>query len=262
MLDLQNITQQVADLAQQVGAFIRQERVHFDTSHIEHKGVNDLVSYVDKEAEKLIVTQLKNILPQADFVTEEGTEKAKVSDLYWVVDPLDGTTNFLHGLPVFSISIGLIQNHEVVVGVVYEINKSECFTAFKGGGAYLNSVKICVSPIKDLKESLIATGFPYDLLNKADVYFDIMKELQLNSHGLRRLGSAAVDLCYVACGRFEAYYEFNLKPWDVTAGILMVQEAGGFVTDFSNVNSSLNGVEVLAAGNIHQQLLSIIQKYW
>jgi myo-inositol-1(or 4)-monophosphatase len=262
MLHLQNITHQVADLARKVGEFIKQERVHFDSRNIEHKGVNDLVSYVDKEAEKLIVAQLKTILPQADFVTEEGTEIAKVSDLYWVVDPLDGTTNFLHGLPVFSISIGLIQNKEVVVGVVYEINQSECFTAFKGGGAYRNSEKISISPINDLKESLIATGFPYDLLNKADVYFEIMKELQLNSHGLRRLGSAAVDLCYVACGRFEAYYEFNLKPWDVTAGILIVQEAGGVVTDFSNSNSSLNGLEILAAGNIHAPLLAIIQKHW
>lgn len=262
MLALEALTNQVGELAKTVGVFIRQEANHFDNSKIEHKGVNDLVSYVDKEAEKLIVKGLKKILPEAGFLTEEGTELANLTDLYWVVDPLDGTTNFLHGLPVFSISIGLIQNDNVVIGVVFEVNKAECFTAYKGGGAFCNQKRISISPIKALKESLIATGFPYSLLDKKDNYFEIMKSLQVSSHGLRRLGSAAVDLCYVACGRFEAYYEFNLNPWDVTAGILIVQEAGGVVTDFKGEYTSLNGLEILAAGNIHQQVLSTIQKYW
>lgn len=263
MLDLINITNQVAELAKKVGGFIKNESLNFDISKIEHKGTNDLVSYVDKESEKQIVEGLKQIFPEAGFVTEEGTEtNSENKDLYWVVDPLDGTTNFLHSLPVFSISIGLISNGDVVVGVVYEVNKDECFTAYKGGGAFCNSKKISISPIIKLQESLIATGFPYSLLGKDDAYFEIMKSLQNHSHGVRRLGSAAVDLCYVACGRFEAYYEFNLKPYDVTAGILIVQEAGGKVSDFKNEYTSLNGLEVLAAGGIHGEVLSIIQKYW
>ena len=262
MLDLAKLKKEVSDLSKIVGLFIKNESLNIDKANIQHKGKNDLVSYVDKEAEKLLVSGLKNILPDASFVTEEGTEISNESNLYWVVDPLDGTTNFLHGLPIFSISIGLIQNNEVVLGVVYEVNKDECFSAFKGGGAFCNDLKINVSEINIVQESLIATGFPYSLLDKTDAYFNVMKELQTSSHGLRRLGSAAVDLCYVACGRFEAYYEFNLKPWDVTAGILIVQEAGGFVSDFNGNFTSLNGNEVLAACSIHNQILNVISKYW
>lgn len=262
MLNLAKLKKEVSVLSKMVGLFIKNESLNFDKANIQHKGKNDLVSYVDKEAEKLLVSGLKNILPDASFVTEEGNEISNESNLYWVVDPLDGTTNFLHGLPIFSISIGLIENNEVVLGVVYEVNKEECFLAYKGGGAFCNDLKINVSEINNVQESLIATGFPYSLLDKTDAYFNIMKELQTSSHGLRRLGSAAVDLCYVACGRFEAYCEFNLKPWDVTAGILIVQEAGGFVSDFNGNFTSLNGNEVLAACSIHNQILNVISKYW
>lgn len=262
MLNLPKLTTEVAELAQKVGAFIYNEAQNFDLSKIEHKGTNDLVSYVDKESEKQLVEGLKKILPEAGFLTEEGTETFDNSDLYWVIDPLDGTTNFLHGLPVFSISIGLMENNDVVLGVVYEVNKKECFKAYKGGGAFCNGKKISISPITKLQDSLIATGFPYSLLNKGEQYFNIMRELQESSHGLRRLGSAAVDLCYVACGRFEAYYEFNLHPYDVAAGIIIVKEAGGFASDFNNGNTCVNGLEILAAGNIHAQVLSVIQKHW
>ena len=262
MLHLSDITTQVADLAIEVGRFIYHEALNFDKSKIEYKGGNDLVSYVDKEAEKKLVAGLKLILPSAGFVTEEGTEQMSTTELNWVVDPLDGTTNFLHGLPVYSISIGLMDKNEVVVGVVYEINRGECFTAYRGGGAFCNAKQIQISTVSTLKESLIATGFPYSLLDKGDQYFKLMQELQISSHGLRRLGSAAVDLCYVAAGRFDAYYEFNLNPWDVSAGILIVEEAGGVVTDFYGEKKALSGKQVLAAGKIHLQLLTIIKKHW
>ncbi|HWZ22484.1 MAG TPA: inositol monophosphatase family protein, partial [Cytophagaceae bacterium] len=182
--------------------------------------------------------------------------------LQWVIDPLDGTTNFLHGMPSYSISVALIQGTVILVGVVYEINLDECFYAWKDGGAFLNGNKISISPVKELEHSLIATGFPYMMRGKSDQYFEIIKHMVNKSHGLRRLGSAAVDLCYVACGRFEAYFEFNIHIWDIAAGILLVQEAGGKVTDYSGGDDYLQGKELLAAGAIHGEALEIIKKYW
>jgi len=262
-LNLSELCIKTAEFVKEAGAFIRKEFNHFDTSKIEYKGrSNDLVSYVDKETEKILVEGLRKILPQAGFIGEEGAAEDGTDDLQWVIDPLDGTTNFLHGMPSFSISVALIQRKTILIGVVYEINLSECFYAWKNGGAYLNGNKITVSPVNSLDKSLIATGFPYSLRGKADNYFDIIKELVNKTHGLRRLGSAAVDLCYVACGRFEAYFEYNINIWDIAAGILLVQEAGGKVTDYSGGDDYLYGKELLATGNIHDETLSIIKKHW
>lgn len=262
-INLQEICAETITLVKEAGVFIRNEAKGFDISKIEYKGrSNDLVSYVDKETEKILVKGLRKILPKAGFIGEEGTSEKGEDGLQWVIDPLDGTTNFLHGMPSFSISVGLIREKEILVGVVYEINLQECFSAWKGGGAYLNGNKISISPVVEMKKSLIATGFPYSMRGKTDEYFDIVKEMVNNSHGLRRLGSAAVDLCYVACGRFEAYFEFNIQIWDIAAGILLVQEAGGKVTDYAGGDDYLNGKEILAAGAIHGDALAIIQKHW
>ena len=262
-LDLQVLCFETVSLVKEAGVFIRKESKNFDISKIEYKGrSNDLVSYVDKETEKILVAGLRKILPSAGFIGEEGASEEGTDGLQWVIDPLDGTTNFLHGMPSYSISVALIQREQILVGVVYEINLDECFYAWKEGGAYLNGNKILVSPVHELSKSLIATGFPYSLRGKTDEYFDIIKHMVNNSHGLRRLGSAAVDLCYVACGRFEAYFEFNIHIWDIAAGILLVQEAGGKVTDYSGGNDFLHGKELLAAGPIHQEALEIIKKYW
>ncbi len=251
------------DLVKDAGVFIRTESKGFDLSKIELKGrSNDLVSYVDKETEKILVAGLRKILPKAGFIGEEGASEKGEDDLQWVIDPLDGTTNFLHGMPSFSISVALIQKTTVLLGVVYEINLDECFYAWKDGGAYLNGNKISISAVTELKQSLIATGFPYSMRGKTDQYFEIIKHMVNDSHGLRRLGSAAVDLCYVACGRFEAYFEFNIHIWDIAAGILLVQEAGGTVTDYSGGDDYLQGKELLAAGSIHSEALAIIKKYW
>lgn len=257
---LSQLLKQVQDIAKDAGAFIRKEREHFSLEKVEHKGLNDLVSYVDKEAEKLIVSRLIKILPEAGFITEEGTAAETVSELTWVIDPLDGTTNFIHGLPVFAVSIALMEKDEVVLGVVYEVNRQECFYARKGGGAYCNDAKIQVSSAKTLSDSLIATGFPYYNFELIDKYMYALKELMQCTHGLRRLGSAAVDLCYVAAGRSEGYFEYNLNSYDVAAGALIVEEAGGTVTDFKKGRDYIFGRQIVSTnGLIHAEFLEKVE---
>ncbi|MDF2454227.1 MAG: suhB [Cytophagaceae bacterium] len=259
--DLASLLKEVRKSAAEAAAFQLKELNRFNANDIIYKGSNDLVSYVDKQTEELLINDLSKLLPEASILAEEGGMKDNKT-LQWVIDPLDGTTNYLHRLPVFSISIALRENGKEIAGLVHEANKNECFYAWENGGAYCNDEKIKVSSADTLSRSLIATGFPYSLLDKTDAYFEIMKELLLKSHGLRRFGSAAVDLCYTACGRFEGYFEFNLKDWDVAAGALIVKEAGGKVSDFSGGNNYNTGHEVLATGRIHDELLSVIQKHW
>ncbi|MEY3643498.1 MAG: hypothetical protein RLZZ207_192, partial [Bacteroidota bacterium] len=227
------------------------------------KGFNDLVSYVDKEAEKQLVAQLQVIFPEAGFITEEGTNTTRGEVYNWVIDPLDGTTNFIHGLPVFAVSIGFMEQDEVVLGVVYEVNRKESFYAYKGGGAFCNGVALQVSKAPSLAASLISTGFPYYQFDLIDRYLDIMKSLMQKTHGLRRLGSAAVDLCYVAAGRSEGYFEYNLNSYDVAAGIILVQEAGGKVTDFEGGSDYIFGRHVVATNHsIHEELMGVIAAHW
>ena len=260
-LELKSLLQEVRKTAAKAAHFQLAELHKFKAHDIIYKGPNDLVSYVDKQTEEMLITDLSKLLPEASILAEEqGRQHSKT--LEWVIDPLDGTTNFLHKLPVFSISIALRENGNEIAGLVYEVNKDECFYAWENGGAFCNDEKIQVSTATQISQSLIATGFPYDLLDKTDAYFEIMKDLLKSSHGLRRFGSAAVDLCYTACGRFEGYFEFNLKDWDVAAGALIVKEAGGMVSDFSGGSNFHSGHEVLAAGAIHSGLLSAIQKHW
>ncbi len=254
------LLEQTQAIAKEVGAFIRKERQHFDLTTVEHKGFNDLVSYVDKEAEKQIVDRLSSILPEAGFVTEEGTSSTKGEEFNWIIDPLDGTTNFIHGLPIFAVSIALMAKDEVILGVVYEVNRHECFYAMKGGGAYCNDTPIKVSQAKSLSASLIATGFPYYSFELLDNYLAALKALMQTTHGLRRLGSAAMDLCYVAAGRMEGYFEYNLNSYDVAAGALIVQEAGGTVTDFSHGNNFIFGRQIIATnGLIHAEFYQVVK---
>jgi myo-inositol-1(or 4)-monophosphatase len=263
LTELEAVCKKAIEVTKGAGAFLKKEAQNFDLSKIEYKGSKDLVSYVDKQSEQLLVKGLKEILPEAGFITEEATvEQSSGTALQWIIDPLDGTTNFLHGQPSYSISVALMLNKEIIVGIVYEPNLDECYYAWKEGGAFCNGKKIKVSSISQLDKSLIATGFPYSLLGKEDTYFKIMREFVDTTHGLRRIGSAAVDLAYVACGRFEGYYEFNLKIWDIAAGILLVKEAGGKVTDYSGGNDYLYGKELLAAGGLHPEMLRVIQNHW
>ncbi len=260
---LSEICTQVKTLVREVGVFIKAESKTFDTSKIDYKEFNNLVSYVDKGAEEKLVKGLKRILPDADFIAEEGTAKREDKAYTWVIDPLDGTTNFSHGLPIYSISIALYHNEKPLVGVVLEINKNELFSAYKGGGAYMNDKKISVSEIDTLEKSLVATGFPYYMFDNLDAYFDILKVFMQKTHGLRRLGSAAVDLCYVACGRFESYFEFNLNAYDVGGGALIVQEAGGVVSNFCGGDDNWsNGKEIVASGQVHEKMIEVIKPLW
>ncbi len=262
-MKLLDILQPTLNLVKEAGAFIRREGKNFDRANIEHKGLNDLVSYVDKQAEQKLVDGLRQILPGCGFITEEGTADARKEEYIWVIDPLDGTTNFLHSLPVFAVSLGLLYKDELVMGVVYEVNQDELFWAIKGQGAYCNGKKIKVSPIGKVAESLIATGFPYYDFGKMQTYLEILDHFMRKSHGLRRMGSAAVDLVYTAIGRFEGFYEYNLKPWDVAGGAIIVQEAGGLVTDFKGGKDFIFGRELIATnGRVHQEVLEIIGGNW
>ncbi len=262
-MHLEQITAKVVEISKQAGEFIRQERKTFNADQIEYKGLNDLVSYVDKTAEEIIVAGLEKILPEAGFVTEEQTSN-KIAERYnWIIDPLDGTTNFIHGLPVFSVSIALKEYNELVLGVVYEINQDECFYAWKGAPAYLDGKEIKVSKAPAISDSLIATGFPYYDFGKQTQYIELFTYLMKNCHGLRRLGSAAVDLAYTAAGRFDAYYEYNLNAWDAAAGIVIVKQAGGHVVNFKGGDEVLDTRELLATnGKFTGEMLAAIQQYF
>ena len=262
--DLALLTQEISRIARDAGAFLLQERRQFQREAIEYKGLNNVVSYVDKETEKQLVDKLSRLLPEAGFITEEGTtgQQADPNALNWIIDPLDGTANFMHNLPVFSVSIGLAQGKTPIAGVIYDPNRNECFSAWQGGGAYCNGSKLTVSPATQLGESLIATGFPYYQFDQMQKYLHILETLMQQTHGLRRMGSAAIDLAYVACGRFEAFYEYNLNSWDMAAGVLLVREAGGVVTDFDGGDEFLFRGDVVASCGIHPELMRVIEEYW
>lgn len=265
MMDLKSIDLEVVDVCRTVARFIQTERENFDTSRVEQKEkFNNLVSYVDKEAEKKLVSVLSKIIPRAGFITEEGTvEQSNSNEYNWIIDPLDGTTNFLHGLPVYAISVGLSYKQEVMLGVIHDVVHNESYHAIREGDAYCNNKKIQVTPVKSLSESLLATGFPYFQFDKAEAYLNIIKTFLDKTHGIRRLGSAAMDLAYVASGRLDGFFEYNLNPWDVAAGTFIVQQAGGKVTDFSGGNNFLFGGQLCASNtNIHEEMLGVIQEKW
>lgn len=263
MADYEALCKAVRSLCEQTAAFIKTEAEKFKSSDIEHKGLHDYVSYVDKNAEKLIVQDLQKLLPQAGFIVEENTIDKSCAEYCWIVDPLDGTTNFIHGIPCYSISIALMKNQKIVLGVVYEINLKECFYAWEGSAAYLNDTRIMVSSTKKLTDALLATGFPYQDYKHLDKYLDFLKYLMKESRGVRRLGSAAVDLAYVACGRFDGFYEYGLNPWDVAAGAFIVQQAGGYVGDFSGKDNFIFGKEIIASNShIAQDFQSNLQSFF
>lgn len=261
-MDLEQLCKEVISIAREAGTFIKTEFTAFDKSKIEYKETNNLVSYVDKGAEKIIVDGLKVLLPEAGFIAEEGTATHQGEELVWIIDPLDGTTNFSHGLPIWGVSIALRKGDDALVGVVYEPNLDEMFYAWKNGGAYCNDKSIQVSQEASLSKSLIATGFPYYQFEDSEQYLKILGDFMQKTHGLRRWGSAAVDLAYTACGRYEGFFEYNLNSYDVAAGLLLVTEAGGEVSDFGQGKKYLSGKEVLASGKILQAMEKVIRNYW
>ncbi|MEJ7778613.1 MAG: inositol monophosphatase family protein [Daejeonella sp.] len=259
-MDLAALVENVISLTKQTGEFIRKEALSFDRSKIQYKGLHDMVSYVDKTAEINLVNGLSALIPEAGFLTEEETRTVLADDYNWIIDPLDGTTNFIHGIPTFSISIALQYKEELIIGVVYEINRDECFSAWKNGGAYLNGERISVSAAPAIENTLLATGFPFYEFSKMEKYLNVLRLLMQKCHGLRRIGSAAIDLSYVACGRFDGYFEYNLHSYDVAAGIVLVREAGGEVFDFSGGDDIIARREIIATnGKISSELLGIIK---
>jgi myo-inositol-1(or 4)-monophosphatase len=263
-MNLEALTHQTTDIVRKASLFIQQEAAYFlkNQDRVEYKDVNNLVSYVDKEAEKLLVAGLSALLPEASFITEEGTtgQAPNPEALNWIIDPLDGTANFVHGLPIYCVSVGLVRGTEPLLGVIHEPSRNELFCAWQGGGAWCNGERLHVSKARTLGESLLATGFPYYMFDKHDRYMKILETLMQKTHGLRRLGAAAVDLAYVAAGRFEAFYEYNLNSWDMAAGVLLVKEAGGIVTDFSGGDNYLFGGDVVAGCPVHGELLNVIKE--
>ncbi|MEQ9466786.1 MAG: inositol monophosphatase family protein [Ekhidna sp.] len=261
-MNFENLTEKVAAVALKTGAFIRQERKRFSYDEVEFKGDSDLVSYVDKESEKQIITGLKKILPEAGFITEEETTEQEQKEFTWIIDPLDGTTNFVHGIPNYCVSIGLMHEHEIVAGVVYEVANDECFYAWKEGGAYLNKKRIHASRAASFSDCILATGFPYYEFHRLDEYLKILHQLMESTQGLRRMGSAAADMAYVACGRYGGYFEYNLNSYDIAGGVILVKEAGGTVTDFRGGDDFVFGREIVAGGAIHPLLLDVIKRHW
>ena len=280
--DLEKYTLTVCEIARQAGAYIREERRKFSLDSVERKHAHDYVSYVDKGSERLIVSALRELLPEAGFITEEGTAEEVKSDevkserLLWVVDPLDGTTNFIHQYAPYAVSIALLQGKTVLIGVVYEICADECFYAWQGGGAWLcgmrnvecgarseecgmRSEKLRVSSQK-MQDALLCLQFPYN----SDAYKPVMKRLidRLYGHvgSIRACGSAAMALCQVAAGRLDGYAEQYIGQWDYMAGSLIVMEAGGTVTDYSGSQDFTQGNSVVATnGVIQQDFLTVIK---
>ncbi len=258
-MNLENISKQVAALSSNVVAYLREENRLLDKSKIESKGENDFVTYVDKESEKKLIVGLSLIFPQAGFLTEEGSVDFHNEEYYWVIDPIDGTTNFIHQLSPYCISIALMQKNKNLLGCVYEVCMDETFYAWKDGGAFLNGNSIRVSETTKLNGALIGHGIPYRLEKK----YEYMREKVFQFYGkstLRHLGSAAAEICYVAAGRLDAYFHDNLSPWDVAGAGIILSEAGGKITDFSDEDNYVFGRELIATNAlIHEELISFLE---
>jgi myo-inositol-1(or 4)-monophosphatase len=250
------------EIATEAGSYIFGRINQISPETIEIKGRHNFVTEVDKSAEKMIINRLKDLVPGAGFIAEEGTTVTKGDIFNWIIDPLDGTTNFIHGAPPVAVSIALVENNIPVVGVIYEIWMKEAFYAWKDSKAWLNGKEISVSKTPDIKDSLIATGFPYHNFDRMKGFMETIGYFFNHTHGVRRLGSAATDLAYVACGRFDGFYEYNLSPWDVAAGVLIVKQAGGRVTDFSGGDNFIFGREIVAGNkDIFEGFLQNVGRY-
>lgn len=261
-MDYKELCFQVQEIARSAGKFIREERSKISENDVELKSAASLVTYVDKTAEATIVAALKKIIPGCGFVAEEGTATSENEHFKWFVDPLDGTTNYIHGIPPHSVSIGLSEGDEMVLGVVYEITSDEMFYAWKNSPAFANGKEIRTATAVHSVDTLIATGFPYYDFEKTEKYIDALRHFMKHTRGIRRLGSAAVDLAYVAAGRFDGFFEHALHAWDVAAGVFILQQAGGKITDFNGGNNWLFGGEIIAASeNYFPEFYSIVNKY-
>lgn len=258
----QQLLSQLIPLAESVGLFQLKHWHQVKQSDIADKGLNQLVSFVDQQSELQLIEACKVMLPNSRFIAEEFHADSTLLEGYtWIIDPLDGTTNFLHGLPVFSISIALWGEGKMQLGLVHCPAMKETFWACTGEGAFCNGEKIAVSDARELKQSLIATGFPYYQFDRVNAFSDLLQHLMKNTHGIRRMGSAAIDLAYTAMGRFDAFYEMDLAPWDVAAGSLIIEEAGGKVSDFNRGNQYLFGKQIIASNaTLFEEFSTLVQE--
>ena len=262
-MNLAEITTKAIGIVKTTGDFLKQESLKFSDRDIEEKGRHNLVTYVDREAENLIVKGLSQIIPGAGFIAEEDETRQTGRDFNWIIDPIDGTTNYIHHIPLYSISVALSHHGETVMGIVYEVSREECFYTWEGGPSYLNGKRISVSKTGTLDHSLIATGFPYQDYSLMEPYLALFDDLMRNSRGIRRLGSAAVDLAYVACGRFEIFYEYGLHLWDIAAGALLVQNAGGRVTDFRGEGNFAEQRQMVSSnGRTHTEFMNMLGRHF
>lgn len=263
MLALPDILRYVMEVSMKTGAYIKLSQQQIHASEIEQKGPQDFVTKIDKKAEEVLVEALRIILPDSGFTTEEKMVSQDSREYMWIIDPIDGTSNFIHGIPIYSISIALQHHHETVLGVVYDPVHEECFYAIKGQGAFLNGKPIQVSNKSTFEQAMLATGFPYAKYEKMDAYLACMKAFLTECRTIRRMGSAALDLCYVACGRYEGFFEYGLSIWDIAAGALIVKEAGGVISNY-NGDTEFQFEKELVATNLllKEPIARILHRYF
>ncbi len=260
---LEDICKRACEVVKVAGTFILEQAGKVSPEQIETKAHNSLVSYVDKQSEKILVKGLSEILPDATFLTEEETVDQKEGPLRWIIDPLDGTTNFLHQLPCYNISVALQVEDRLSIGIVLDVQKGELFTAWTGGGAYLDGRRIYVRDNIELADAMISTGFPYYDFGLTDQYLKTLGVLMQRARGIRRVGAAAIDLAYVAAGRYDTFFEYSLQPYDVAAGIVLIIEAGGRVNDFQGNQDYLFGKQIVASSPaIHDEMLQILLEHF
>ena len=262
-LELQVLTQKVIKVSQEVGEFLKGEIHKISQSDIKEKGLHDLVTYVDKTAERILVSALSDLIPESGFIAEEGTS-TKIGEVYnWIIDPLDGTTNYIHGVPLYAVSLALQCNGEIIMGVIYEPNLKECFYSWKDAPSYLNGKIIRVSETKTVNDALFATGFPYYDYDRLKEFMSFFEYMLQYSRGLRRLGTAAMDMAYVACGRYDGFYEYGLRSWDVAAGTIIVKNAGGVNMDFKGGDDCIFGKEIISVNaQLSEEFLKLIKSFF
>ena len=250
------------EAAREAGQFLKYSVGRVRNVEIKQGEERNLVSEIDRGSEERIIGIIRRHYPSHGILAEESGTSSPDAEYRWIIDPLDGTTNFLHGLPVFCVTIGIEHRGEIVAGVVYDPNQDILFTAEKGSGAYMNGRRLHVSRTTELINSLLMTGFPYDIAQNPSHAVEHFVDFLMAARGIRRFGSAALDLCYVAAGRLDGFWEVNLHPWDMAAGVLLVTEAGGTVSDFRGKPLSIYGKKVVASnGGIHPAMLGVLQKH-
>ena len=261
--DPQQFLDVAIEAAQQAGSYLLENQGKLLREHIDEKNANDFVTYVDKGAEKIIIDHILARFPAHSILAEESGKSQQNSDFQWIIDPLDGTTNYIRNIPIYAVSIALQHHSELIAGVIFNPAEDELFCAAKDGGATLNKQQIRISETQDFSKAFLATGFPHHAKRYLPPFTRSFHEIFYASAGVRRLGAAALDMCYTACGRFDGYWELGLHAWDIAAGSIIVREAGGIVTDFWGNNAFLDS-GFLIAGNstIHERIKSTLNIYF